>query len=242
MLEPISGYAGGPLLSLEEACEPLLLIVCRLSLYVSRALENSKSHGNSLTRDESAAIRLYTMEWDRVDNMADDIAVINGNEKNVGVLLGYGNGSFAAQTTFPTGMNPWVIAVGDFNNDTRLDIVIANGPNTTISVLLGYGNGTFATQTTFSTSNNPQAVTVGDLNKDNRLDIVAANFDSATVGVFLGYGNGTFANQSTFSTGNSPQSVTVGDFNNDTRLDIAVANDGANSVGILLNICYCCAP
>ncbi|CAM2727545.1 unnamed protein product [Rotaria socialis] len=71
MLEPISGYAGGPLLSLEEACEPLLLIVCRLSLYVSRALENSKSHGNSLTRDESAAIRLYTMEWDRVDNMAD---------------------------------------------------------------------------------------------------------------------------------------------------------------------------
>ncbi|CAF1394678.1 unnamed protein product [Didymodactylos carnosus] len=68
-LEPITGYAGEPLLSLEKACEPLLLIVPRLSLYVSRAKEESKDPADNLTPDESAAIRLYTMEWDQDNNI-----------------------------------------------------------------------------------------------------------------------------------------------------------------------------
>jgi hypothetical protein len=73
-----------------------------------------------------------------------DIAVSNSGTNNVGILLGYGNGSFATIMTFSTGDGsfPLGIAVGDFNNDHRLDIVVANFGTNTVGILLGYGNGT----------------------------------------------------------------------------------------------------
>jgi hypothetical protein len=67
LLQPISGYAREPLLSLEEACEPLLPLVPRLPPHIWIAKENSKNPADNLTQDESASIRLYTMEWDAVD-------------------------------------------------------------------------------------------------------------------------------------------------------------------------------
>lgn len=64
LLEPIFGYADEPLLSLEEACEPLLSIFPRLPKHIQIAKRKSKKPADGLTQDESAAIRLYTMEWD----------------------------------------------------------------------------------------------------------------------------------------------------------------------------------
>lgn len=70
ILQPISGYASEPLLSLEEACQPLLSIIPRLEAYTWVAKQNSKNPADGLTQDESAAIRLYTMEW---DNDCDEV-------------------------------------------------------------------------------------------------------------------------------------------------------------------------
>ena len=64
ILQPITGYVHEPLLPLEEACEPLLPIVPRLVVNIWVAKQNSKQPADGLTQDESAAIRLYTMEWD----------------------------------------------------------------------------------------------------------------------------------------------------------------------------------
>jgi hypothetical protein len=64
LLQPIAGYAREPLLPLEEACEPLISIVPRLAAHIWVAKQNSKNPADGLTEDESAAIRLYTMEWD----------------------------------------------------------------------------------------------------------------------------------------------------------------------------------
>ena len=72
-----------------------------------------------------------------------DIVVTNYDSNTTNVLLGYGNGSFATQTTFDTGIGPVCMAFGDFNNDTRLDIVVTNYDSNTISVLRGYGKGSF---------------------------------------------------------------------------------------------------
>ncbi|CAF3940622.1 unnamed protein product [Adineta steineri] len=68
LLQPITGYAYEPLLSLEEACEPLLDIVPRLEPHIWIAKENSKTPADGLSQDESASIRLYTMEWDAPAN------------------------------------------------------------------------------------------------------------------------------------------------------------------------------
>ncbi|CAF4029871.1 unnamed protein product [Adineta steineri] len=64
--EPIIDYANEPLLPLAEACAPLNDILHNISFYVKLALEETPSPPlDNLTVDESAAIRLYTIEWDR---------------------------------------------------------------------------------------------------------------------------------------------------------------------------------
>lgn len=69
LLRPIIGYAQEPLLPLADACEPLIPIVHDIHTYISRALEHTANEpADGLTCDESAAIRLYTMEWDNADD------------------------------------------------------------------------------------------------------------------------------------------------------------------------------
>ena len=64
--KPIVGYAAEPLLPLVKACAPLNDIIHDLSSYVQLALnETPETPEDQLTVDESAAIRLYTMEWER---------------------------------------------------------------------------------------------------------------------------------------------------------------------------------
>jgi hypothetical protein len=64
-LEPIIGYANEPLLPLAEACAPLIDIICDLSTHIRLAIDGTPENpSDGLTFDESAAIRLYTMEWD----------------------------------------------------------------------------------------------------------------------------------------------------------------------------------
>jgi hypothetical protein len=64
-IEPIVTYVEEPLLSLAEACAPLTSIIPDLSKYVQLALNATPQKPlDGLTVDESAAIRLYTIEWE----------------------------------------------------------------------------------------------------------------------------------------------------------------------------------
>ncbi|CAF0913691.1 unnamed protein product [Adineta steineri] len=169
-----------------------------------------------------------------------DIVVANSGTNNIGIFLGYGNGTFSSQTTYSTGDNsqPFSVTIGDFNNDQQLDIVVANSGTNNIGIFFGYFNGTFSSQTTYSTGNGsmPYDVATGDFNNDGQLDIAVANYYGCNIGIFLGYSNGTFSSQQTYPTGNSsgPQSIAIGDFNNDSRLDIAVTNYKGYNVGVFL--------
>jgi hypothetical protein len=171
------------------------------------------------------------------DNL-QDIAVANTGTDSVGVLLGYGNGTFTSQITYTTGVQTGVqfVAIGDFNNDSRMDIVLANNNTNNVGVLLGVRTADFRNQMTYVTDSQPNSLAVGDFNNDKQLDIVVCNFGGNNAGVFLGYENGTFANQMTYSSGNgsNPYFVAVGDFNNDNRLDFVVANSGTNTIGVFL--------
>jgi hypothetical protein len=65
-LGPVVGYAEEPLLPLAEACAPLINIIHDMLVYVQMALDETPAEPpNGLTIDESAAIRLYTIEWAR---------------------------------------------------------------------------------------------------------------------------------------------------------------------------------
>ncbi|CAF1939994.1 unnamed protein product [Rotaria magnacalcarata] len=63
-LGPIIGYAQEPLLTLDQTCVPLVGILNDIREHVLVALQHTPAEpANGLTYDESAAIRLYTMEW-----------------------------------------------------------------------------------------------------------------------------------------------------------------------------------
>jgi hypothetical protein len=124
-----------------------------------------------------------------------DLAVANecGNDPfcsspgTVSVLLGDGAGNFApaATPTVAVGVNPWSVAVGDFNGDGLLDLAVANFTDSTTSVLLGDGAGNFSPAATspVAVGVNPESVAVGDFNGDGNPDLAVANFTDGTVSV-----------------------------------------------------------
>ncbi len=151
-----------------------------------------------------------------------------------GVSLGNGDGTFATGPTVYTtsGSNTYTydVALGDVNNDGKLDIVTSDvyyGAD----VSLGNGNGTFAAGTTvFTGGSYHHAVALGDVNNDGKLDIVTSD-DYNGANVSLGNGNGTFAASTTVYTGgNNHYDVALGDVNNDGKLDIVTGDyyNGAN--------------
>lgn len=63
MQVPISGYELLPLQPLEKAVMPLISFLGDMRRYVYIAKQNTHETKDGLTRDESASIHLYTMEW-----------------------------------------------------------------------------------------------------------------------------------------------------------------------------------
>jgi len=116
-----------------------------------------------------------------------DVVVANFGSNNVGVLLGYGNGSFANQMTYVTGLGPQFVSTGDFNNDTFVDIIVAIPDTNNIGILLGYGNGMFANvfKVSLNYGSSPFMIGIGDFNNDRKLDFAVANEDSDSLSILL---------------------------------------------------------
>jgi uncharacterized protein YfaP (DUF2135 family) len=163
-----------------------------------------------------------------------DLIVTNLYSPSVSVLLGNGDGSFQAPTTFAVGMQPFAVATADVNGDGKADLIVSNISSNSVSVLLGNGNGSFQTQQTFSTGYNPYSLVVGDVNGDGKPDLIVANTNSPSVSVLLGNGNGTFQNQFTIAVeGFNWRSIALADVNGDGKPDLIVAQKGSR-VGVLL--------
>ena len=173
------------------------------------------------------------------DNILD-IIVANGGTANVVILFGCGNETFLLG---PPYVSPWesvpsYLAIGDFNNDSRLDFVIAGYKHPFVDVFLSYGTVPFGSVTLFEyeIGLQPQSVAVGDMNHDGWSDIVVANYQHGSVGILLSLGRGVFSSMTKYVTGNNsaPYSVVIADFNNDHHLDIVVSNSGTDELIILL--------
>ena len=68
-----------------------------------------------------------------------DIVVANYDTNNIGLFLGYGNGTFHEQKIISLGpSHPLFVTTGDLaTTDNRMDIAIVNNGTNTISILLG---------------------------------------------------------------------------------------------------------
>jgi hypothetical protein len=160
--------------------------------------------------------------------------VVNGTSF-IGTLVNDGSGGFAGKTGCTlTSQGEVSLAVGDFNNDGKLDVAVAIASGNSIAICLGNGDGTFSVAGSPLVGNNPIGLAAGDLNGDGKLDLVAANYTDGTVSVLLGKGDGTFTNGATYPIGTQPQTLSLADLNGDGKLDVTVVNTADNNVQVLL--------
>lgn len=181
-----------------------------------------------------------------------DIAVANLNGFEVSVFQNnsakgvINASSLSARLDYPTGANPWRVAIGDLDMDNKPEIVaITYGNNmrvfknsTTGSTLT---TSSFSQFTDFKTSANPIQCIVAEITGDGRPDIAVSTKDANTISIFRNVSEGSailFADPFEFQTGPGPNAVAIGDLNLDGKPELVSANNasGENTISVLRNI------
>lgn len=175
------------------------------------------------------------------DSFLDLIVTSRGSGK-VWVLLGNGDGTFAApviyDVNFATGGGAKQVVAANFDTSTARDeLAIASATENGVRVFHSDASGTLQTPgVLFPAGSQPEALVAGSFNADTFLDLAVTNFDTATVSILLGDGAGGFAAPVGYAVGVQPHSVASGDFNGDGKTDLAVANYSGITVSVLLGI------
>ena len=153
------------------------------------------------------------------------------------VLLGSGNGSFAAPVFTSYGTELYSATLGDVNNDGKVDLVLDDAPfylpgDFAIDLLPGNGDGTFGAGYTVNSQNLVSQVIIGDYNQDGKPDLVLfsegqqSDTDTyATAGILLmaGNGDGSFGPVSQIGNGNFFMNGALADMNNDGIPDLVAS-------------------
>jgi Bacterial Ig-like domain (group 3)/FG-GAP-like repeat len=190
------------------------------------------------------------------DNKLDLIVPLSGTSSapgtTVAVLLGNGDGTFAAPQSVALGFNnPFYAAVGDLNGDGIPDLAVTiqdqiTPTNQGIAVALGNGDGTFKAPTLLpATLQNtgfaaplPAYIKTVDLDLDGHLDLIYTNSGYGTVVVAYGQGNGSFYDPVEYGASHQAFGLALADVNGDGSVDVGTTGNfsfGFSGVTVLLN-------
>jgi hypothetical protein len=161
-----------------------------------------------------------------------DLVAASSTGATVSVLLGRGDGTFAAAVDYPIGSRASSVLVADLNGDDTPDIAAA-GSNLTI--LLGSGVGAFEPFIAYATGVAARSLAAEDLDQDEHLDLVVAGGQNQ-IGVLLNAGDGTFPEHVSYRVGGTPVGVAIADLDGDGSFDIVTANRGSNDISILRGV------
>jgi FG-GAP-like repeat len=165
-----------------------------------------------------------------------DFGPENNSQGDIAILLGSGDGTFAAPVFYKINNNANRLVAVDLNGDAKLDLAVAidhfSNPRDSLAVLLGNGDGTFQAATT-SIAGSATDVAAGDFNNDGKVDLALAGQYANLVRVALGNGNGTFQPAMDYPTNGTAVTISAADLNRDGNLDLLVG--GATVAALLGN-------
>lgn len=164
-----------------------------------------------------------------------DVAVVNGAEASVSVVLGDGDGTFGPEQSIGVGSSPHGVAALDADGDADLDLVVANYGSSDLRLLTNDGSGQFAATDTFQAGPGDEwTVTAGDVDEDGRLDLLVGSWSPNELRVLRNLGDGSFAFLAASPSGGASWMLATGDLDGDGHLDVASAASGSAAGAVLL--------
>ncbi|MAG57854.1 MAG: hypothetical protein CMJ83_16340 [Planctomycetes bacterium] len=166
-----------------------------------------------------------------------DALVANRSSGILSLLLGNGNGTFQAASTFQGNVsNETALAVGDANGDGIADFFVGGYSSSDVALFLGDGVGGFYQSATRSLGGQPWMIVAGDVDGDGNLDVAAATANGGDAVVVRGDGAGGLLPAATYPAGSFSIAIDLGDVDGDGDLDMIASNYGSADFTVYRNL------
>lgn len=149
---------------------------------------------------------------DTKQDLAISVLPPSSGAGSVAVLIGKGDGTFAAHVNYPVGLAPATIVAADFTGDGVTDVVVLDsetGITNKVWVLPGKGDGTFGTAVSTATGTTSGSLSYADLNHHGILDLLIADQLASSMVLMVGNGGGTFQAPQRYLSGAQNTAVTI---------------------------------
>lgn len=167
-----------------------------------------------------------------------DIATANAVSEDISVLMGQGDGTFAAAVNYPLQASARSLVStdidGDLDNDLIVSCLVQGGSTGVVALLLGDGAGSFTAGPVYSTVGLSVDLVLGDFDVDGVADIAVANIGGGIM-IMLGSGAGTFACVDTVPASGYFRDIIAAQLDGDGHLDLATANEASNNFSVQLS-------
>ncbi len=176
-----------------------------------------------------------------------DLAVTDRRNNTVSILTNVSSGAgatdYSESTSYPTGLEPSYVAIGDLDGDENPDLAVSNRKSNTVSIFRNTGDPdviSFETRLDFPTGNYPTHVSMSDLDGDGKTDLAIANYSSNTISLLKNTSSQVgaigFAPKVDYETGTRPSSISIGDLDGNGKVDLVVDNSGSSNISVFRNL------